>query len=95
MNETKEVEIIAYKVPLIDKGNTSVGATLTRDEIEAAPTRDVRSVASQAAGVFQKDDGDDVNVEEVLVPTELTITWMVSVFADLIVYLNRVLNKLL
>ncbi len=62
VNETKEVEIIAYKVPLIDKGNTSVGATLTRDEIEAAPTRDVRSVASQAAGVFQKDDGDDVNV---------------------------------
>lgn len=62
VNETKEVEIIAYKVPLIDKGNTSVGATMTRDEIEAAPTRDVRSVASQAAGVFQKDDGDDVNV---------------------------------
>jgi CarboxypepD_reg-like domain/TonB-dependent Receptor Plug Domain len=60
--ETKEVEIIAYKVPLIDKGNTSVGATLTREEIEAAPTRDVRSVASQAAGVFQKDDGDDVTV---------------------------------
>jgi len=60
--ETKEVEIIAYKVPLIDRGNTSVGATMTRDEIEAAPTRDVRSVASQAAGVFQKDEGDAVNV---------------------------------
>ncbi|MFN8153797.1 MAG: carboxypeptidase-like regulatory domain-containing protein [Bacteroidia bacterium] len=60
--ETKEVEIVAYKVPLIDKGNTSVGATLTREEIEAAPTRDVRSVASQAAGVFQKDDGDALNV---------------------------------
>lgn len=60
--ETKEVEIVAYKVPLIDKGNTSVGATVTREEIEAAPTRDVRSVASQAAGVFQKDDGDALNV---------------------------------
>lgn len=60
--ETKEVEIIAYKVPLIDKGNTTVGATLTREEIQAAPTRDVRSVASQAAGVFQKDDGDALNV---------------------------------
>ena len=35
---------------------------MTREEIESAPTRDVRSVASQAAGVFQKDDGDDVNV---------------------------------
>ena len=62
VNETKEVEIIAYKVPLIDKGNTSVGATMTRDEIEAAPTRDARSVAAQSAGIFQKDDGDDVNV---------------------------------
>ena len=60
--ETKEVEVIAYKVPLIDKGNTTVGATLTREEIQAAPTRDVRSVASQAAGVFQKDDGDALNV---------------------------------
>lgn len=60
--ETKEVEVVAYKVPLIDKGNTSVGATLTREEIEAAPTRDVRSVAAQAAGVFQKDDGDGLNV---------------------------------
>lgn len=62
VNETKEVEIIAYKVPLIDKGNTSVGSTLTREEIEAAPTRDVRSVAAQSAGIFQKDEGDDVNV---------------------------------
>lgn len=60
--ETKEVVVESYKVPLIDKGNTTVGATLTREEIQAAPTRDVRSVASQAAGVFQKDDGDALNV---------------------------------
>ncbi len=56
------VEVIEYKVPLIDKGNTSQGGTITREEIAAAPTRDVRSVASTTAGVLQKDDGDDVNV---------------------------------
>jgi outer membrane receptor protein involved in Fe transport len=60
--ETKEVEIVAYKVPLIDKGNPAVQSTVTREEIEAAPTRDVRSVAATAAGVFQKDEGDDLNI---------------------------------
>lgn len=60
--ETKEVEIVAYKVPLIDKGNPAVQSTVTREEIAAAPTRDVRSVAATAAGVFQKDEGDDLNI---------------------------------
>lgn len=60
--ETQTVEIQDYKVPLIDPGNTQVGATLTREEIEAAPTRDVRSVVALSAGVLQKDEGDDVNV---------------------------------
>lgn len=60
--ETKEVVIESYKVPLIEKGNTSTGATLTREEIEAAPTRDVRGVASLTAGTTQKDEGDDINV---------------------------------
>jgi outer membrane receptor protein involved in Fe transport len=60
--ETQEVIVEGYKIPLIDKGNTQTGATLTREEIEAAPTRDVRSVAAISAGVLQKDEGDDINV---------------------------------
>ncbi len=60
--ETQVVDIIEYKVPLIDKGNTQTGATVTREDIQAAPTRDVRAVATNAAGVFQKDEGDDVTV---------------------------------
>jgi outer membrane receptor protein involved in Fe transport len=60
--ETQEVEVVDYKVPLIDKGNTQTGATLTAEEIQAAPTRDVRSVAALTAGVLQEDEGDDINV---------------------------------
>ncbi|MEP7264172.1 MAG: TonB-dependent receptor, partial [Bacteroidota bacterium] len=60
--ETKEVEIVAYKVPLIDKGNPAVQQTVTREEIESAPTRDVKSIAATAAGVFQKDEGDELNI---------------------------------
>jgi outer membrane receptor protein involved in Fe transport len=58
----KAVEVVSYKAPLFERDNVTQGATLTRDEIEAAPTRDVRSVAAQAASVFQKDEGDAVNV---------------------------------
>lgn len=56
------VEVTAYKVPLIDKGNPAVQTTITQEEIKAIPTRDVRSVAATAAGVFQRDEGDDLNV---------------------------------
>lgn len=60
--ETKEVTVEAYKVPLIEKGSTQTGATITREEIAAAPTRDVKSIASQAAGITQSDEGDAINV---------------------------------
>ncbi len=56
------VEIIEYKAPLFGKDDVQRGATLTREDIQAAPTRDVKSVAAQAASVFQKDEGDDLNV---------------------------------
>lgn len=55
-------EKIEYVVPLIDKGNPSTQKTLTSEEIEVAPTRDVKSLAATSAGVVQKDEGDDVNV---------------------------------
>jgi outer membrane cobalamin receptor len=56
------VEVTSYKNPIIDKGNPSSQTTVTQEEIQVAPTRDVKSVASTTAGVFQKDEGDDVNV---------------------------------
>ncbi|MBK9543451.1 MAG: carboxypeptidase-like regulatory domain-containing protein [Bacteroidetes bacterium] len=51
------VEIVDYEIPLIDKGSPATQKTVSYEEIQAAPTRDVASIASQSAGVFQKDDG--------------------------------------
>jgi len=56
------VEVTSYKNPIIDKGNPSTQTTITQEEIKVAPTRDVKSVASTTAGVYQKDEGDDLNV---------------------------------
>tara|TARA_B100001142_G_C14349217_1_gene661422 strand:+ start:1502 stop:5248 length:3747 start_codon:yes stop_codon:yes gene_type:complete len=56
-----EVKIIAYKKPLLDKDNLS-GETKTAEEIVALPTRSVASVAATTAGIYQRDEGDAVNV---------------------------------
>lgn len=39
MVELTDVEVLDYKVPLIDKENTSMGATVTSDEISRMPAR--------------------------------------------------------
>ena len=56
-----EVKIIAYKKPLLDQDNLS-GETKTAEEIVALPTRNVSSVAATTAGIYQKDEGEGVNV---------------------------------
>ena len=56
-----EVKIIAYKKPLLDQDNLS-GETKTAEEIVALPTRSVSSVAATTAGIYQKDEGEGVNV---------------------------------
>ncbi|MCB0699346.1 MAG: mucoidy inhibitor MuiA family protein [Chitinophagales bacterium] len=48
----EEVVVRDYKVPLIDKYSTGTGRTITSDEIDAMPTRNTRSVASTAPGVY-------------------------------------------
>jgi len=56
-----EVKIIAYKKPLLDQDNLS-GETKTAEEIVALPTRSIASVAATTAGIYQKDEGDAVNI---------------------------------
>ena len=55
-----EVELVEYVVPLIDPDKS--GITKTKEEITALPTRNVQSVAAQTAGIYQEDEGGDVNV---------------------------------
>ena len=56
-----EVKIIEYKKPLLDQDNLS-GETKTAEEIVALPTRSVASVAATTAGIYQRDEGDGVNI---------------------------------
>ena len=56
-----EIEVKGYTKPLIDQGNLS-GETKTSKEIVALPTKSINSIASTTAGIYQKDEGDAVNV---------------------------------
>ncbi len=54
--ETLEtVEVVDYKVPLIDKDQTASGATVTAEEIAKMPQRDANAVATTVGGVFSED----------------------------------------
>jgi outer membrane receptor protein involved in Fe transport len=57
-----EVEIVSYTKPLLEKDNTTVGGTVTAAEIAKLPTRNVNSVASTTAGIYQADEGGGLNV---------------------------------
>ncbi len=56
-----EIIIVEYKKPLIDQDNKT-GQTKTSEEIVAMPTRSVASVAATTAGIYQKDEGESLNV---------------------------------
>ncbi len=58
----KVFEKIDYKVPIIDKGNPSTQSTMTSEDIQVAPTRDINSLASTTAGIYQADEGREINM---------------------------------
>lgn len=60
--ELKSVEIISYKVPLIDPANTSSKNTVTSEEIANMATKSVQDIAATTAGVFQSDQGGGLNI---------------------------------
>ena len=56
VKELEEVEVRAYKVPLINKDGGSAGQTITREDIAKLPVRSAQGVASTVGGV-QEDEG--------------------------------------
>jgi outer membrane receptor protein involved in Fe transport len=60
--QISEVQVIAYKIPLIDKDNTQTGETVTADDIEKMPGRSVMQVASTVAGVSSRDGNGVGNI---------------------------------
>lgn len=59
--QINEVVIVSYKEPLIDP-DTKSGGTITREEFLAMPSKNINSVAATTAGVYQSDEGKDLNV---------------------------------
>ncbi len=57
-----EVEIVGYKVPLIQQDQTSSGQTLTSDQIKNLPTRSVNTIVATTVGASSI-DGGDVNIK--------------------------------
>lgn len=53
-----QVEIVGYKVPLIEFDNTTSGTTLTSENIQALPTKNISSIAATSAGVSVNQDGN-------------------------------------
>ena len=55
------IEVVDYAVPLIQKDKTSVGGTMTSEEIDKMPEKSVAAVAMTVGGVFSR-DGDDLSI---------------------------------
>ena len=56
------VVVTEYKVPLIEKDNTTSGGVVTAEQIRNLPTKNINALAAQTAGLSSADEGDDVNV---------------------------------
>jgi hypothetical protein len=60
--ELPQVEVIAYKVPLIDKDAGASGGTVTREDIARMPGRSAASIASTVGGVQSDANGNITSV---------------------------------
>lgn len=59
--QLQEVEVVEWSKPLIDP-DTKSGGTVTAQEYQNMATKNINSVAATTAGVYQKDEGGDLNV---------------------------------
>ena len=57
-----EVEIVAYKVPLIEQDNTTQGAVVTAEQIKNLPQRNVNAIAASTAGVSTSGEGGSISI---------------------------------
>jgi len=60
--ELTTIEIVDYKVPLIDKDGGASGGTVTREEIAKMPSRDALGLASTVAGVSSAGTGGGISI---------------------------------
>lgn len=60
--DLEEVEVVRYKVPLIDKDGGASGTTVTRDQIAKMPARSATSIATTVAGASTAGTGGGVSI---------------------------------
>ena len=58
----KEVEVVSYKVPLIDKDGGASGGTVTREDLARMPGRSAASIANTVGGVQSDANGNITSV---------------------------------
>jgi hypothetical protein len=52
-----EVQIVQYKIPLIQMDNTTSGSTVTAESIRSLPTKSINAIAATTAGIASTDEG--------------------------------------
>ena len=52
-----EVVVVDYEVPLVQQDETSVGGTITGENIKTMPLKNINAIAATAAGVSSQDGG--------------------------------------
>lgn len=60
--ELEQVEVVRYKVPLIDKDGGASGQTVTRDQIAKMPARSATGIATTVAGASTAGTGGGVSI---------------------------------
>src|SRR6056297_3042561 len=59
--DLEEVVVVDYEVPLVQQDETTVGGTVTGENIKTMPMKNINAIAATAAGVSSQ-DGDDINI---------------------------------
>lgn len=62
VQDIEEVQIVAYKVPLINKDGGSQGQTITREDISKLPVRSAAGVAATVGGVNESEGSGGISV---------------------------------
>ncbi len=62
VKELEEVQVVAYKVPLINRDGGAAGQTITREDIAKLPVRDAAGVASTVGGVNENEGTGGLSV---------------------------------
>lgn len=62
VKELEEVQVIAYKVPLINRDGGAAGQTITREDIAKLPVRSAQGVASTVGGVQESEGTGGISV---------------------------------